>query len=126
MRQKAISYETTETSISTQKREREREREREKDSERRFFTPTQLFFYNSYSGQIFCRLNNFWTDMFAVCTKPLRLQVLASCTEICNFHHKLKFSSKTHMQTKFFADSTFVGPTFSRFVPKKREKKTVF
>ena len=55
--------------------------------------------------------------------KTLRLQILASYTANCNFHHKSNFSPKTPILTNSFADSELVGLVCLRFVPKPEKKQ---
>ena len=60
-----------------------------------------------------------------VLTKILRLQILASYTANCNFHHKSNFPSKTLTLTKSFADSELVGIVCLCYEPKKRERANI-
>ena len=58
-------------------------------------------------------------------TISTRLNILASCTGNCDFHHKSNFSSKTHILTKFFADSELVGLICLRLATKNEKKQTL-
>ena len=58
-------------------------------------------------------------------TKTLRLQILASCTGNCIFHHKSNFSSRTLTLTNSFAESELDGLVCLRFVPKIQKNRTL-
>ena len=59
---------------------------------------------------------------FPISTK---LNILASCTGNCDFHHKSNFSSKTLILTKSFADSELVGLICLRLATKNEKKRTL-
>ena len=59
---------------------------------------------------------------FPISTK---LNILASCTGNCDFHHKSNFSSKTLILTKSFADSELVGLICLRLATKNEKKQTL-